>query len=158
MSSVMDAIHLPVQTSDRWRCVRVASAIVHTTGIRLRKPLSLGVQTHQEIDERALAMDSLIASRVRKCPELIEKARSVLERWLETASEDVKPVFFEWREVLALPIEEILAVVEGTDERAVRLRQSSPFCGILSREERTRILLGYESSEEGRQEEERRAP
>ncbi len=88
-------------------------------------------------------MDRLIAARVRENPALAGRALGVLRRWRASASADVWPVLDEWRAILDGPLEGVLAVLEGEDERAVRLRQSSPFCGILPREERTRILLEH---------------
>lgn len=105
------------------------------------------VQTHQSIDERSLAMDRLIAAKVRQDPLLVNKAREILLRWMASADPSVLSVFKEWKTILEQPLEEILVTLQGEDERSTRLRQSSPFCGILSREERTRILLEYERRE-----------
>jgi hypothetical protein len=38
-------------------------------------------------------------------------------------------------------------MLESTDERATRLRQSSPFCGILSPAERIAIIREYQKRE-----------
>jgi len=38
-----------------------------------------------------------------------------------------------------------LKLLTGTDERAIRLRQSNPFAGLLSQLERNEILLRFES-------------
>jgi hypothetical protein len=45
---------------------------------------------------------------------------------------------------LALP--QLLQLLRSPEEEAVRLRQSSPFAGILSPAERQSILSRYESS------------
>jgi hypothetical protein len=42
-------------------------------------------------------------------------------------------------------LERILELLASSDEHPRRLRQSSPFCGILSPEERLAILKDYES-------------
>ena len=44
----------------------------------------------------------------------------------------------EWQEVLEAGLDATVAVLTGTDERSVRLRQSAPFAGeeIVSRRER----------------------
>jgi hypothetical protein len=55
----------------------------------------------------------------------------------------VRPVFEEWRAILDGPKSGVFAVLEGVDERSMRLRQSSPFCGILTPAERTAILMSY---------------
>jgi len=105
------------------------------------------MQTHQSIDERSLAMDRLIAEKIQQDPALVNTAREILSRWMISADASVLPTFKEWTTILELPLEEILDVLQGGDERCVRLRQSSPFCGILSQEERTRFLLEYERRE-----------
>jgi hypothetical protein len=40
-----------------------------------------------------------------------------------------------------------MAVLTGTDERATRLRQSSPFAGLLSVAERTAIIREFQRRE-----------
>jgi ribosomal 50S subunit-associated protein YjgA (DUF615 family) len=42
----------------------------------------------------------------------------------------------EWRDILSRPWPEIAALITDADEAAVRLRQSSPFAGVLTRAER----------------------
>lgn len=98
---------------------------------------------HETLDRRALAMDRIIAARLREQPELMDCARATLHRWLECPSLAARPVLNEWQAILNGPTHTIMEVLTGEDERSVRLRQSSPFCGILTREERTRILLDY---------------
>jgi hypothetical protein len=92
---------------------------------------------HQLLDDRALAMDRLIAGRLRSHPELVHKARATLARWLECADVSVRPALEEWNALLCGPQQTLIEVLEGTDDRAKRLRQSSPFCGILKPAERT---------------------
>ena len=99
------------------------------------------MKPHEAIDRRSLEMDLAIASRLRQCPELLHGVRQIHARWSLSADASVRPVLDEWKLILDGPFEEILGVLEGTDERSVRLRQSSPFCGILTNGERTRILL-----------------
>jgi hypothetical protein len=105
------------------------------------------MRSHEEIDLRSLAMDRLIAQKLRADPQLIDRAKTTLLRWKETAAPAVQPTLAEWDSILDQPLPSVLVVLEGTDERSVRLRQSSPFCGILTRAERTRILLGQPGHE-----------
>ena len=98
---------------------------------------------HSAIDARSLAMDRLIADRLRKDPAVLVKARNVLERWLASCDDSVRPVFEEWRAILDGPLSVIIETLEGEDEDSVRLRQSSPFCGILTPAERTAILMSH---------------
>ena len=55
-------------------------------------------------------------------------------------------VLREWRQLLdASPLPVLLALLRSPDDEAVRLRQSSPFAGLLTPEERRSILREYES-------------
>jgi hypothetical protein len=104
------------------------------------------MRSHEWIDERSLALDRLIEEKLRAQPVLLERARATLERWIAQRQPTVPAALLEWREVLIQwPFESILGLLTGTDERARRLRQSSPFCGILTPEERLAILKEYET-------------
>lgn len=109
--------------------------------------LAGGMKDHRLIDERSLAFDRLIAAKLRAEPALVEKARANLARWLATSSPRVSPDLLEWQRVLSGPFDALLALIEATDERAARLRQSSPFCGILTTEERTGIIREFQQRE-----------
>jgi hypothetical protein len=98
---------------------------------------------HSAIDARSLDMDRLIARRLRENPAVLDKARSVLAKWMTSCDGSVHPVFEEWRAILDGPVSGVLAVLEGEDQRSTRLRQSSPFCGILTPAERTAILMTH---------------
>jgi hypothetical protein len=98
---------------------------------------------HTAIDARSLEMDRLIAQRLRGNPAVLDKARSVLAKWMASCDASVRPAFEEWRAILDGPLSEVFAVLEGEDERSRRLRQSSPFCGVLTPAERTAILMSH---------------
>ena len=98
---------------------------------------------HAAIDARSLEMDRLIAKRLRQDPAVLDKAKRVLHRWLQSCDTSVRPVFEEWQTILEGPLSEVFAALEGEDERSMRLRQSSPFCGILTPAERTAILMSH---------------
>ena len=105
------------------------------------------MKDHRLIDERSLAFDRLIAAKLRAEPALIEKARGNLARWLETCSDRARPALLEWQGLVDGPFDELLVLLEATDERATRLRQSSPFCGILTEDERLGILREFQARE-----------
>ena len=70
-------------------------------------------------------------------------ARANLQRWLST-----NPVLAlrEWRRLLdTTPLPELLTLLRSPSEKAARLRQSSPFAGVLTPAERQAILNDYES-------------
>ena len=104
------------------------------------------MRSHEWIDQRSLAFDRAIAEKLRTAPGLVEQARKTLDRWLEQRRPVVPSVLLEWQEILVhWPIGRILELLTSADENARRLRQSSPFCGILSPAERLTILKEYES-------------
>ena len=105
------------------------------------------MKDHRLIDERSLAFDRLIVGKLREEPALVEKARSNIARWLHTCSPAVRPALLEWQRLLAGSFDELLTLMEATDERATRLRQSSPFSGILSQEERLGIIRDFQKRE-----------
>src|SRR3546814_13938302 len=94
---------------------------------------------HRRHDERSLALHRAVASAIRRDPTVIQKALANISRWEQLAP---GPWLAEWRAVLTGPLETLLALLESPDKNAVRLRQSSPFTGVLSEAERRRI---YES-------------
>jgi hypothetical protein len=49
--------------------------------------------------------------------------------------------------LLQRPLPEVISVLLSTDQRATRLRQSSPFAGLLSVSERTEILKRFPTRE-----------
>src|SRR5438067_1351101 len=104
------------------------------------------MRSHEWIDERSLALDRLIAEKISNEAALLEKARATLARWIQQRNPVIPSSLIEWRDCLAQSsFGEILNLLTGTDERARRLRQSSPFCGILSSEERLAIFKQYEA-------------
>ena len=98
---------------------------------------------HEILDQRALAMARKVAEKLRANPALLVHARLTRDRWMKTVSPHARPALLEWQRILSGPPEGVFIALEGTDEVSTRLRQSSPFCGILTREERTKILLEH---------------
>jgi hypothetical protein len=104
------------------------------------------MRSHEWIDDRSLAMDRVIAEKLRADPDLLNRARRTLDRWLKQRQPAVPSVLLEWQEILTRwPLGRILDMLTSPEENSRRLRQSSPFCGILSPEERLAILKEYES-------------
>jgi len=96
--------------------------------------------THAQIEERSIVLHRVIAQRVSENPALLDVARANLRRWV---SQDGERLYWtEWEKILAGPLETILVFMVSPNETARRLRQSSPFSGILTPRERWKI---YES-------------
>ena len=103
------------------------------------------MRSHQWIDQRSLAFGRAIAARLESHPEVIAEARATLLRWLTTCSPGTRRTLQEWLDILDGPPGGVIAILIGEDERATRLRQSNPFAGVLSQQERNAILLQFES-------------
>ena len=114
--------------------------------LRIAALISSDMRSHEWIDKRSLALDQQVAAKLRADPSLLGRARATLDRWLAQRASAPPAVLREWQEILSRwPFERILDLLASSDEHTRRLRQSSPFCGILSPEERLAILKDYES-------------
>lgn len=101
------------------------------------------MHTHEWVDRRSLALHHAVAAKLEVHPELLETARSNLRRWLRS---NPATVLHEWEHLLeTTPLPSILVLLRSDDERSTRLRQSSPFAGLLTPAERQSILDDYES-------------
>jgi hypothetical protein len=92
---------------------------------------------HSEIDQLSLELARREADRLRQNPELLEIGRANLARWSRqnASSGSLLRCYAEWQEILSRPVEEICDLLCSTSEDAQRLRQNSPFVGVLSQEE-----------------------
>ena len=101
------------------------------------------VRSHEWIDRRSLALHEAVAAKLESDPRLLEVARGNLERWLITTS---GAALLEWRHLLDVtPLPQLLALLRSPGDHATRLRQSSPFAGLLTPAERQSILDHYGS-------------
>lgn len=103
------------------------------------------MSNHHRIDERSLAFGRAIAARLAGHPEILSRARATVIRWIETGSPRAGSDFQEWLTALNGPADGVIALLTGSDERAVRLRQSNPFAGVLSPRERTDIHKQFQA-------------
>ena len=104
------------------------------------------MRSHEWIDRRSLAFDERIADKLAAKPELLQHAIRTLEHWVDTRRPNPPAAMLEWRDILLnQSLAEILTLLRSDAEDACRLRQSSPFCGILDPEERLAILREYEA-------------
>jgi len=108
-------------------------------------PTILKKRSHQWIDARSLAMCQLIAEKIRRQPELFQIAKQNLERW-KKVQQPWPRALREWEEILqnnSLP--QVLEILTTATEEGNRLRQSNPFPGVLTEDERASLLKEYES-------------
>lgn len=96
---------------------------------------------HRKAELRSLAYHRAVAQRLNE--QVVRDARHRLSRWERDAR--VHPTWAgEWRRVLAMPEPRIARVLCSDSERSRALRQSSPFAGVLSEQERRRVIEGVE--------------
>jgi len=97
---------------------------------------------HDVVDRRSLAFHRLIASKIEAEPKLVEVASRNIDRWKRQGR--TEEYLGEWEHVLRSGVGEVVRVLRSTGERATRLRQSSPFVGILAQDERDGILRAFD--------------
>ena len=110
---------------------------------RQRSDYTVGVRSHQWIEQRSLALHEAVAAKLEAHPQLLDVARRNLERWLQ---QNPATALRDWRRILdSKPLADVVALLRSSSEEAARLRQSSPFAGLLTTEERRTIMGAYES-------------
>jgi hypothetical protein len=105
--------------------------------------LSSGALKHRIIEARSLAMHCLAAQKIEHDPALLDQVRRTLETWRLRYGEDRPRALDEWEAILRRPWPVIAALITDQGERATRLRQSTPFAGVLSARERKRVYAAF---------------
>src|SRR5438128_10178276 len=101
------------------------------------------MSSHEWIDQRSLAVHEAVANKLAEHPEWLEVARQNLRQWL---ARNPQPPLLAWQRLLdTLAFDELLELLRCPDERARRLRQSSPFAGVLTHRDRQAHLVRYHS-------------
>lgn len=98
---------------------------------------------HRRLDMRSLAMHIVIANKIARDQKWLNVARDNLMRWGERRKADLPQWHAEWQAILQRPWLEIVALLIDPGELATRLRQSSPFAGVLLPAERKRIYDAF---------------
>ena len=101
---------------------------------------------HDWIDERSLALSRRIAERAKDDPSVIRNALHWVRGQLASPGGERNRALKEWEHILTSNThEQILATLIQESEHGARLRQSSPFVGVLSRQERNAIFAYFET-------------
>jgi hypothetical protein len=89
---------------------------------------------HSLNDRIGLRLAEEIAARLRSRPELMEIARENLRSWSRRNSDSpgLLRCYREWSDLLDRPLEAALAAMTADTDDGQRLRQNSPFAGVLS--------------------------
>lgn len=102
------------------------------------------LRSHQWIDLVDLACHRAMARKIRRDPKLFNRARRNIARWIRSNRGCPAPLA-EWRQILfSQDVNSVLRLITRPDEEGNRLRQSSPFCGILTEREREAIWARYD--------------
>lgn len=98
--------------------------------------------SHRRREQQSLALHRAIARKLVTNPEaVVAKARSNLSRW--TGKGTAKPLYAAWNVLLGLPPAVLAEVMTCDTDEAAQLRQSTPFAGVLSPQERDEILAPF---------------
>jgi hypothetical protein len=104
---------------------------------------------HRKLEERSLALHREIARRIRSNPDLLSSVRERLSKDIRSGRFSISLIdaMQEWLDLLdSSSVEQLLELLVDEGENGRRLRQSTPFAGILTKEERRRILEKHESA------------
>jgi hypothetical protein len=99
--------------------------------------------SHRLLEARSLAMHSVIARKIEHNPTLLAIAHRNIERWSARWKDSPPAWLKEWQEALKQPWQHVAALITEPSEDGARVRQSSPFAGILTNEERWRIYEAF---------------
>jgi hypothetical protein len=102
---------------------------------------SAGDRVHARRDAEKLRYHRVVAERMGMDPDsVLRLAEENLRRWLRTDG-DGKPYYQEWQRILQeLSPYELVELITADTAEGRRLRQSSPFVGVLSRTERDALM------------------
>ncbi len=137
----------PMTAAERMRAYRKRKRDAGLKSVRRWEPEE-GVGTrrysdHRILDARSLAMHCKIAQKITRDPNLLNIAKTNLERW-SSKSKDPQPQYLrEWEQILERPWPEIAELITSMSEDATRLRSSSPFAGVLTAAERDQIYEAF---------------
>jgi len=129
----------------RYRARQHAAGLRAATRWRPAAPAttSPGLLKHRIIEARSLAMHCLIARKIAADPGLLAAVRRRLAAWTARYGDGAPRALDEWRAILDRPWPVIAALITDAGESAARLRQSSPFAGVLTLSERRRVYEAF---------------
>jgi hypothetical protein len=133
----------PAERMRRMRARRKAAGLKVVVSWSEKSSAPATYSPHRLLDARSLAMHVLAAEKIERNPQLLEIPRRNLERWRARAAETPPPWLTEWQNILRKPWPVVAALITELSENATRLRQSSPFAGVLSPVERRKIYEAF---------------
>ncbi|MFN8790455.1 MAG: helix-turn-helix transcriptional regulator [Bdellovibrionales bacterium] len=98
-------------------------------------------------DLRSLAYHRAIAKKLKADPQMIlAKARRNLAR-MRLQNPSAKKLFSLWRNWLDLPLENLIASLTDPSLMGRDMRQVTPFAGVLTAQERSKVLQTFQKQE-----------
>jgi len=143
VSEVVDLVR-DVEQARRGGRTRAISAVIRERRTRAAETIDLDRvvppqtgRTHRRPELQSLAYHRLVAERLT--PELVDEARARIDQWQESGRLHAQWAA-EWRAVLDRSVAAVAEAIAADSEQARRLRQTSPFAGVLTEHERKRLL------------------
>ena len=91
-------------------------------------------------DRVSLLLHSAVKRELVAAPEkVIDIAIRNIYRW-DDSYKKRPPIMQKWLKILKQGVPAIIDVLDGTDQEPILLRSSTPFTGIISQEERKKII------------------
>jgi hypothetical protein len=127
----------------RMRARRKAAGLKPVVSWEPEMKLSVPYSPHRLLEARSLAMHTVIAQKIERDPSLLSIAHRNMQRWQQRWGQRRPGWATEWLAILERAWPEIAAVMTDPGEASTRLRQSSPFAGVLTVDERRRIYDAF---------------
>lgn len=97
-------------------------------------------RTHADSERFSLLLHEEAARLIRLNPALLDKAMGNVRRWKIQLGEGAPLDLDVWADILSGDTEAVLQVMVARNETSDRLRQSSPFAGIVPNRRRWELL------------------
>ena len=96
---------------------------------------------HPEIDRRVFELTKITVARIDRDPSLMQVGLDNIERWTRQKDGYLPRCHAEWKALIEQrPWAELRALLLEESDEGQRLRSSHPFRGLVTEEERARIL------------------
>ena len=91
------------------------------------------MRCHEYQDRVSLQMAREVVRRWRLSEEPLKIAQENFARWMKRNADTptLMRCYTEWAEILTLPKEEVIAILLAETDEGQRLRQNSPFVGVM---------------------------
>lgn len=132
---------LPCETTGRHRRVRRSDVLAYgRTGSTLTRDQVRSLWLHQAVAGKLVANpDRHVAIARRNVASMLSiHPRGQARRWL-----------LEWSDVLDGPVDGVIEALTARTQRGADLRQNSPFAGVLTETERTRVHRSFVETHPG---------